>query len=548
MTQSHDASAAESSIDPLADRAQHTVLLKRRAVFHLYGQGGGVLGRIPILVGADIEKKIETPLGLAFQVKEGASTSGPLVAGISIPHPIDPHLPKYSCEQLDRRYVEDCPVLFPEKPNRLYKMFAANAINLAERMIDPAKVKADQMFIESIKRHCEALQTEVPKEKIPLIDALREKSTKRWMTRADTQAALKLCGKLGLYEPGDNKKKIAPYDPTSATLDLTARIGSLITRRSTSKHGELTTLFKRAAVASMDMVKKHWAPRESRMHDPDTRRTIFQEAMGDARLSECIGSVYFAAFDTRRMTFLPFYARKKNLFDTSMNAPATTFPHDLKVWDAAMATSANLLAYPPHRTEGGVIAADKATLHTSIFVISDIIRHKPEDADVISVTLGTGEHVTDDIDDDELFDHYAENNEIGNERILEEAKAYANTSANMAAGNLIGEKNIFVISPRMSWRNEEEFLEFPSADITDATPENMEKIENRAHKLITEEQRKINHVCQMLADNLYLLGLMDKEKFDRVTDRLGVKAALEKDNYIATHYPYVARYLRTQPS
>ena len=518
-----------SATETHEDRARHTVLLKRRTVFDWYAQGGGVLGLIPVRVGAHIEKLIETPLSIAIQVKEAASTGGPFIAGISMRDPKDPTKPRYTCDEIGDKYVADCPALFPEMPWRMAKMLAVNGMSIVERLFDPSKVKSDIAYIKKIDNCCDQLNGAVPVEKMTLVDALRDRATKRWMTHSDLEAALKLCRKFSTADPGNTKKNIQEYSPTEKTKALVAEVGNLISLRSTSKSGRLTSIFRRATVASFDVAKKHWLNTGSYTYNPHIRQNLFEESMGQTKLSQAFGSVYFAAFDTRRMSYVPFYARKKDFFSTDPDSECVMSHPDMKMWDASMATTANLLAYPPHRTQNGFITSDKAPIHTPIFGISEIISNiNRQDTDVVLIIASTGHYETDDgMDDDQLYKHYVENNVLGNDRELEEAKAYAITKDMMAIANLIGGDNIIQISPRMSWHNDIELQEFPSSDITDARPENMAKIEKRAQTLIVEEDQKIRRLCQMLADNLYLIGQMDKVKFDRVTERLGIKDELE---------------------
>jgi len=277
---------------------------------------------------------------------------------------------------------------------------------------------------------------------------------------------------------------------------------------------------------AMDTVQSRLGPRENRFHSPELKQSLFQMRMGDRKMNDFMGSIYFAAFSPRDMSFYPIYSRRENLMDFDPKSPAHVSDPNMKAWDANMATTANLLAYPPHKTEAGTLTVDKATIHTPIFGISEILRYKPKDLGVISITFSTGHIVSDDMTDEQLHAYYTDNGEAGNDRFLEECKAYTTTLSRMALANLIGEENIFVISPRMSWKDIDEMNEFPSSDITDASPENMAKIQRRAEKYLRDKQEKINNIWQVLTDNMYMLGQIDKPKFDEITERLGVKKAL----------------------
>lgn len=506
----------------LAERSKDTVLLKRPIVAHMHWEGGGVLCLGPISIAAHIEEKIETPLALAVPVIEAVSGSSITAVGIAMRDPENPEKPLNTCRDVAKRFEKGCPVVMPPRPNRLTKLFAASAINMVNRIINPEKIKADGIFIRSINQHCDMLMATVPSDKIQLVQNLRKKATELWLNRNDAAHALKLCAKLSTEEISDGKK-IRTYFPTEETIALSEKISSLVSRRSTSKNHRLTTAFLHAAVIGMDKIKQWKLHNEDKLYDPEVRKRVFRESVGDVKLSDLINTIYIPSFDVRQQNSISMRARKHDPFDLRPDASQSIKPYDMKAWDACMASSAALLAYPPHITEAGTITIDKATLHTPNFSVINTYQHKPDGTDVVSITLGTGHHDTDDISDDELFKFYMDHSEIGNTHLFEEAKAYNRSSSDMALDCLIGAENRFVISPRLSCHTEEEYMAAPSQDISDASPENIAKIKHLYAKLIESEEKTINHICQMLADNLYLIGRMDKEKFDRVTARLGVK-------------------------
>ncbi len=508
--------------DILAERSKDTVLLKRPIVAHMYWEGGGVLCIGPISIATHIEEKIETPLALAVPVIEAASGSSITAVGIAMRDPKNPERPLHTCRDILDRFEKDCPVVMPPKPNRLTKLFAASAITMINRIINPEKIKADGIFIRSINQHCDILMASIPREKIQLVENLRKRATELWLNRNDAASALKLCTKLSTEEKGDGKK-VKPYIPAEEVVALTEKISSLVSRRSTSKSHRLTTTFMHAAVIGMDKIKQWKLHNEDRLYDPEVRKEVFRQNVGEVRLGDLINSLYIPSFDVRQQNSISLRSRKHDPFDLNPDAPQSTKPYNMKAWDACMASSAMLLAYPPHITEAGTITIDKATLHTPNFSVTNTYQHKPDGTDVVSITLGTGHHDTDDISDEELFKFYTDHSEIGNTNLFEEAKAYNGSNSDMALDCLLGAKNRFVISPRLSCHTEEEFIEAPSPDISDTSPENIAKVKRLYEKLIESEEKNINHICQLLADNLYLIGRMDKEKFDRVTARLGVK-------------------------
>lgn len=517
-----------SASDSLEERSRHTVLLKKPAVVHAYAEGGGVLGKMFPVIGHDWEEKTGIPFGLAIHVKEAVSTGMPFMTGISMPDPDSPTGMRYSCQDLIRMYDDDCQIMFAKKPRRLFNLVASNGLNLAKRIIDPTESRKDRAHIERIKQYCDLLLAEVPADKKSTVTSLRERATNIWLTRSDVDTCLKLSKKISESAPGNPRKKIEPYIATDKARHYAEEIGFLLNRRSTAQKGFLSTLFTRASVYSMDKAKAYLGPRENRFHSPEIKQQLFRSHMGDTPLTGLRGSVYTAAFSPRDMSIFYMYARRDNLLDMSAAAPvAESNPPRMKAWDANMATTANLLAFPPHITEDGTLAADKATIHNSGFVISQILKHKPQDMGVISITLSTGHRAVNELNDKQLFEFYAENGEIGNDHFLEESKAYTTTAWHKDLATRIGEENIYYLSPRMSWKDLDEEREFPSTDITDGSAENMQKIQRRAEKYLHDKQDKINRLWQTLADNMYLLGHIDQPQFDQITTRLGVRESLK---------------------
>lgn len=529
-----------SAADTLEERTKHTVLLKKPSIIHAYAEGGGVLGKMFPVIGHDWEQQTGIPFGLALHVKEAVSTGMPFMTGISYPDTSKTTGMRFSCRDLIRIYDDDCTIMFAKKPRRLFNMLASNGINLAKRFIDPAESRRDRAHIERIKKYSDLLLSAVPENKIPIVKQLRERATNIWMTRTDVEACLKMSEKISSDVQGNPKKKIEPYQATEDAIRYCAEIGFLLNRRSNARKGLLSTLFTRVSVLGMDKAKEWLGPRENRYHSPEMKEHLFKSHMGNIKLNELIGSIYTAAFSPRDMSIVYMYARRDNLLDMSASAPvAAASPPHMKAWDANMATTANLLAFPPHITEDGTLMADKAPIHNSGFVISQIIKYKPQDMGVISITLSTGHMAVNDMNDEQLFEYYAENGEIGNDRFLEETKSYTTTAWHKDLAARIGAENIFLLSPRMSWKDIDEEREFPSNDITDASPENMAKIERRAEKYLHDKREKINRLWQTLADNMYMLGHIDKPKFDQITERLGIKAALDAraDNDNVVSFP-----------
>ena len=112
-------------------------------------------------------------------------------------------------------------------------------------------------------------------------------------------------------------------------------------------------------------------------------------------------------------------------------------------------------------------------------------------------------------------------------REIAELEHYVMSSMRETIRQRIGRENIIEISPRMSPHTHSELLRFPSTDVLNASKENIEKIVQRAQDLIVEEDEALRQLAQMLVDNLYNLGQMDKDKYYRVSERLAIRTLPE---------------------
>lgn len=117
---------------------------------------------------------------------------------------------------------------------------------------------------------------------------------------------------------------------------------------------------------------------------------------------------------------------------------------------------------------------------------------------------------------------------------MAELESYTISAARQAIRKSLGEQNIIDISPRLYPENPHEVKqgdmieELPNSNPLDARPENIRRIVKLAQKLINEEDEKIRKLSFMLVENLYNLGQMDRDKFERVAANIGIDPDTEK--------------------
>ena len=188
--------------------------------------------------------------------------------------------------------------------------------------------------------------------------------------------------------------------------------------------------------------------------DPGIPKKLYMELFGDARLSDCIRSVYISANNRRDKEIKTFSCLKSDLFSLDPTTPCATSEGDHKMWDVTLATTANPLGYPPHTTEDGIECDDRAHRHMPLLhYINDIRSHKPADTDLKLIILGTGWYVSKDIDKEKQYTAYAQNplGDIG--YYLEEDNAYTSSLQRKTLHEILGKENVIEINPRMSPRN-----------------------------------------------------------------------------------------------
>jgi hypothetical protein len=493
--------------------APETAPKKERTIFVLYVPGGAMLGIIPSLVLNQLEKLTETHVTGLFQVFDGVSTGSILVAGLNMRDAEDPAKPLFSANNGFELFCKHGPRYFPFIPGRMAKMWTANALNIFIDYVDP--LAADELAIDEIQDLCKELKEKAPWEYREHIQKLEKLATSRWVTKKTQLEILRICDDL---------------DDISEDVDnLTAKLSELAFLRTSSSH--VGIVFKKAAINGAQFIIRNYA--HGYLYDPKIPLENYQAIMGDRRLSDTLRSVYISAYDIQSGKVKTFYSRKQDFFSTDPANPSVTSEHNNKLWDIVMASTANPFAYPPHITEDGILCSDKAPVHTPLACIQDVLDNKPADAKVKLVVLGTGRYITKNpkLTDDTVRERYIKYGVAGNlvkGREIAELEHYVMSTMRDTIRQRIGSDNIIEISPRLSPHTHTELMRFPSKDVLNASKDNVEKIVQRGQDLLVEDDAAIRNLAQMLVDNLYDLGQMDDEKYNRVSVRIGVRAAPEE--------------------
>lgn len=496
---------------------------KQRTVFILYIPGGAMLGIIPALILSRIESLTETPTPEMFQVIEGVSTGSILAAGFS--------MPGMTAKKAAELFVEMGPKFFPNIPGRWAKMTTRNGINIAKHYYDLDPRQSDYLAIHNIKELCKKMRENVDDYFLrSQINEFEDMATERWLTAKSQQNILSLAEQICQQCPELQK--------------YTDAVAELVSTRTFT--GRLSIVFKKAAVGVMDGIKNRWAKKEECLFDSTIPEQMYKEMFGDREIGETACSTYISAYDIVNNSVVTFSSLKNDLYSNDPKAPAS-IRNRIKIWDAVMASTANPFAFRPHITESNLLCSDKAIIHKPRSV-KDVLARVPSDTRVVLVIAGTGKHLSKELaefleqkrahEDDNLTeeacyrkklevirDFYEEFGIAGNillGRELAELEGYTTSEALEDFEHKLGKDNIIDLSPRLSPHTPQERDDFPSRDALDANTDNIKKIINRGRSFTQEEDERIRKLAQMLADNLYLIGKMDKEKYERVCRKIGI--------------------------
>lgn len=477
----------------------------KRTIFILYIPGGAILGLIPSMMLERLEELTETPTGHLFQVVDGVSTGSILAAGMGVRDKEDPTKPKISSKEMSKLFRRIGPKIFPDIKGRQAKLVTSNLLNFVEDNLDPTRV--ERGVLNRINKACNALSESITdEEQKKTFIKLREVITSRWLTKSNKTYGLKLCGQL--REANESLAKNIDH------------ISGLFSLR--PETGVLSRVFRQSAVGGAKLVKKAWA--KNYMFDAEVPKKYFRKFFGENRLDESLLSIYISTYDLKNNRRYTFFSRKKDFFSTDPNTPSVTSKNNNKIWDTVMASVANPFAFPPHLTEDGLLCSDKAPVHTPFTSVLDVMKNKPDDADVKLVIMGCGTHLNKNLedDDDDLETMAQDINRLGMIGNLARGKElahitnYVMSGARAATRQMLGENNIVEFNPPLAPRSDAEQDQVPDRDVLNGTPENIDKIENRTKQYIEENDQEFRKLSLTLIENLRNIGRMDDAKYKRV--------------------------------
>jgi patatin-like phospholipase/acyl hydrolase len=478
---------------------------KKRTIFVLYVPGGAMMGIVPVAVLARLKQLTECSAVENFQVFCGVSTGSIPAGGLNVRSADNPCRSKLTEEESLQLFCEEGPVFFPNIPQRYSKMITANLIYLIQDTFDP--LRKDALQIRDIVALCHDMHNKANGLFERDIADIQSLATKKWLTRNDKARLLIKCDSLREKNDGFSNE--------------TRKISELVHVRRNA--GTLSKIFTIGALGGLSFVRNHWA--KDYLFDPSIPQGVYDRIFGDARMSDCIRSTFISAYDKEGHEAVNFFCRKDDFFSLSPDNPSVTNEGNHRIADAVMASTANPFAFPPHKTEDGRICSDKATIHSPLFCVSEILNNKPKDTDVKLIILGTGKHMSADQKEHDAIEYNVNFGVLGNfvqGQELDELQAYTMSQMRESLKQILGEDNIIEINPLLSPHTYQESLQLPSSDMLDASPGNIDRILKTAQKLMIEDDSKIRMLAAMMVENNYNIGMMSEEKYRRVSANLGI--------------------------
>jgi hypothetical protein len=477
-----------------------------RTVYILYVPGGAMHGVVPGVILSRLEELSGTPTGNLFQVLNGVSTGSLIVAGTSVRSDTDPSRPRYLASNLTELFCYWGNKFFPEIKGRMTKYATANILHYIQDATDPSN--ADKFLIQDLRENIQNLITAHNKKPSLVHDLieLRRLSSEKYFSKSRIRRAAKACEKL------INNPSLEPE--MKKTLE---HINTLILSRQPISF--LNIQFNKAANGVMNMTKRLWA--KDYMYDPKIFENMLKSHLGDSRMSDALKSVYISSYDLENRKMVTFFNRKADLFSNAPDTPSVTSEHNEKLWDAVMASSANPLAFPPHKLEDGTICSDKAVIHTPLACLEDIVKNAPEGVNIKMIYVGTGkfkyEH------EDDRYVNYGVLGNLMNGQEMDDLLRYTNSAAKQIIIDKLGEENFVELHPHLMPSRYEDLERMPTRNPLDASPENIKRLLGVARDYIQQEDidRELKKLAFEMSDNLHKLGQMPDQKFEQVKKRCG---------------------------
>ena len=479
---------------------------KQPSVYVLSLPGGGMHGILSLVGLIKLRELLETPTSEAFQVKMSASTGSIIAPSISINDPENPGTPLLNSRDALLKYLQQGKKIFPKIPKRNLKMGITGVIDLIRHSNEVDK--KNELLIKDIREQIDLLRPFVNESARGELDKIHERIGDRWLLWHDRENQIQKLQKLHQEYP-----HLKGFDKL---IDYTRR-------RDTS-----TWLKKQFTQASekhiLTPIYNHFA--SDIMFNHSVAQDLFRKTFRpESKLEDVLGSIVIFAHNQETRKAELFYKFNEDIFDSSPGAPAEISHPKAKIWDIVMASISNVFAFPRHKMEDGQTRRDHGTAYSLTYPLLMLKRKLPKDTQIKVVEFGTG--YVDNVKDE--FSPFAELLINGIKENMDHTRSLSLDSLK----EIITEDNITIFNPRLSPRNIEEYDRFPSGDFTDASKVQMRRLVTLAREYYNSEEidLRLKAIASEIAENLFILGKIDEDKYARILTRCGSENLyLDEDN------------------
>lgn len=469
-----------------------------------YGPGGGALVGIPARVYTRLSDLVGEPFSVMFQAADAASGHAPIYAAFYGPHPI-------SEKEVEAQFWQGAEEFLPPRKDRISKMLAANISHTAKKFLDPNIT--DDFRLRDIQQCCAEMKMLSSPALAPLINQFEEIATRQWPKKVHLDKAYLL------WEKNFQDPKLKPH--VSAVLThINARTGQM---------SRLKRIFSQAALSVGGIVNQKWAT--DYLYDATIQKNRYTQTFGNARLADCRGTIFFPSHDIVTNTDVSFHCIKKNMLKPGSTENLRVSKNNHTLVDAVMSTSAHPMAVPPHATEDGMLCTDSSPWHAfdrNVKVVKRALIQENPEAQINVFIFNTGNDVVQSLSVAEALQRTTQEGLPGG---FSDGTQMAMIGGNTISGGIeelqqeLGKEHIMLLTPRLIPRTPKESAEFPSRNVIDTSPSNIQAIQRRGQQTLIENDKEIREMALRIADNLYSIDYWDEATYLARRERI-IKAAM----------------------
>jgi patatin-like phospholipase/acyl hydrolase len=298
--------------------------------------------------------------------------------------------------------------------------------------------------------------------------------------------------------------------------------------------------------APSPFIRKHWA--KDYMYDPDKLADLYKKVLGeDTKLSDVRGTIRLPVYNMTAQEVQYFTVEKNDLLNAA-SGNAKVSHGDPKLWEVAMAATANNLAYKPY-IMGNHVYFDGAMFQKPTTHLDLVKRKDSPEIVLVDLALASPDKgsIPDAMQDSKIFNGLVDvmHKDMKAAKTPEDLKriseVYGSAVHGFTEGGLTAVRNyvahttkrndernafeqtdgnVIRIAPPALKPNENPKSVPGFLDAFTATPENIGKYLDYSKRTLGDQDGKIRELSVELLANQVRLGRMSLEEFREATDRI----------------------------